>query len=85
MHGARLSLESLTEGFDISVCLVVFSLTVSLGSGQDDAEDPVAGLEKNIPGTPGEFHQFDFSLKVWMVYSQILSVFYIDKLQYYLY
>ena len=32
----------------------MFSLTVSLGSGQDDAEDPVAGLEKNIPGTPGE-------------------------------
>ena len=59
---------------------------MSLGSGQeDDTEDPVAGLEKNIPGTPGEFHQFDFSLKVWMVYSQILSVFYIDKLQYYLY
>ena len=39
--------------FDISVCLIVFSLTVSLGSGQEETEDPVAGLEKNIPGTPG--------------------------------
>ena len=42
----------------------MLSLTVSLGSGQeDDTEDPVAGLEKNIPGTPGEkFYQIIFSI-----------------------
>ena len=33
---------------------MVASLAVSLSSGQDEEEDPVAGLEKNIPGTPGE-------------------------------
>merc|ERR1712203_372861 len=48
------SIESSSGMCRVRVCLVVFSLTVSLSSGQDDAEDPVAGLEKNIPGTPGE-------------------------------
>ena len=42
-----------TEGLLFAVCVLVFSLAVSPSSGQEE-EDPVAGLEKNIPGTPGE-------------------------------
>merc|ERR1712117_595271 len=47
------SLESSSRMYAVSVCVLVFSLAVSPSSGQEE-EDPVAGLEKNIPGTPGE-------------------------------
>merc|ERR1711953_1392738 len=48
------SIESSSTMNTVLVYLVVASLAVSLSSGQEEEEDPVAGLEKNIPGTPGE-------------------------------
>merc|ERR1712018_315524 len=48
------SIESGLRMYTVLVPLLVFSLAVSPISGQEEEEDPVAGLEKNIPGTPGE-------------------------------